>query len=174
MTIICGVDPGLSGAIALFDTGGGCRVWDMPTLALTRGGKNKREVDPHHLAALLGGNHIGHAFIEQAWAMPTKGAHARGQGQGPSSAFASGKGYGIIIGALAALGVPYTFVSSMRWKKALGVPAAKDGARSRASQLLPEAAHQWPLVKHDGRAESALIALYGVRSFNDIATQAAA
>jgi hypothetical protein len=29
--------------------------------------------------------------------------------------------------------------------------------------LLPQAAHQWPLRKHDGRAEAALLALYGAR-----------
>jgi hypothetical protein len=46
------------------------------------------------------------------------------------------------------------------------VPKAKDAARARASQLLPQAAHQWPLKKHDGRAESALIALYGARQLS--------
>lgn len=167
--ILAGIDPGLSGAIALLNAEGGCRVYDMPTLALTRGGKNKREVDAHHLAALLAGNNIGHAFLEQSWAMPTKGAHARGQGQGPSSAFASGKGYGIIIGALAALGIPYTLVPAATWKRALGVPAAKDGARARASQLLPASAGWWPLVKHDGRAEAAMLCLFGARQLAAVA-----
>jgi hypothetical protein len=46
---------------------------------------------------------------------------------------------------------------------ALRVPAEKDGARARASQLIPAGASWWPLVKHDGRAEAALIALYGSR-----------
>lgn len=163
--IIAGIDPGLSGGVALLDTGGpaGCQVWDMPAHALTRGGKKKREIDPHRFAALIGDNRVEHAFIEQAWAMPAKGPHAQGKGQGASSAFATGKGYGVLIGALAALRVPYTIVSSMKWKRALAVPAAKDGARSRASQLLPNAEHQWQLVKHDGRAEAALLALYGSR-----------
>ena len=53
--------------------------------------------------------------------------------------------------------------SPRRWKRALHVPKAKDAARARASQLLPEAAHQWRLRKHDGRAEAALLALYGAR-----------
>jgi hypothetical protein len=29
---------------------------------------------------------------------------------------------------------------------------------------MPAAAHLWPLIKHDGRAEAALLALYGLRS----------
>jgi hypothetical protein len=50
------------------------------------------------------------------------------------------------------------------------VPAEKDGARARASQLLPQHAGHWPLKKHDGRAEAALIALYGWRQlFREVA-----
>jgi hypothetical protein len=49
------------------------------------------------------------------------------------------------------------------------VPKAKDGARARASQLLPAGVQLWPLVKHDGRAEAALLALYGVRQLGGAA-----
>src|SRR5258708_45591 len=126
--IIAGLDPGLSGAVALLDTAdGSVDVFDVPTLALTRGGKNKREVDSHALVRLLG-RRIGHAFIERVGAMP---------GQGVSGVFAFGKAYGIAIGILATLGTPMTFVSPVTWKRALQVPAAKDGARARASQLMP-------------------------------------
>jgi len=162
MTIICGIDPGLSGALAMLDARTGeLRVFDMPTFALARGGKNKREIDVVGLANLIAADrHPGHTFIEQVGAMP---------GQGVSGVFAFGKAYGIIIGVLAARGVPMTFVNPRVWKKALGVPAAKDGARARASQLMPTSAFWWPLVKHDGRAEAALIALYGRQSLGAIA-----
>lgn len=156
--IVCGIDPGFDGAITFLDSDGWFQINDMPTLALVRGGKNKRELDAHRVGRYLGEwKDVSHAFIEQVGAMP---------GQGVSSVFAFGKSYGIIIGALATLKIPYTFVPPRRWKTALGVPAAKDGARSRASQLLPQAASQWVRVKDDGRAESALIALYGLRSLN--------
>jgi crossover junction endodeoxyribonuclease RuvC len=163
--IIAGVDIGLSGAVALLDaaTGGVIDIWDMPTLALTRGGKNKRELDAHALAGALGRDRIGHCFIEQVGAMP---------GQGVSSVFSFGKSYGVTIGIMAALGIPMTFVAPAAWKRALQVPAAKDGARARASQLMPAAAHHWPLVKHDGRAEAALIAYYGLRMFSGLARAA--
>lgn len=164
MTIVVGIDPGLSGAICLLDTEGTFSINDMPVHALVRGGKNKREIDAHRLAILLSGR-IGHAFIEQVGAMP---------GQGVSAVFAFGKTYGVIIGVLAAHGVPMTFVSPRKWKKALQVPASKDGARARASQLLPQAAGEWPLVKDHGKAEAALIALWGIRQFNAIALGEAA
>jgi hypothetical protein len=36
----------------------------------------------------------------------------------------------------------------------------------RANQLLPFCTDMWPLKKHDGRAEAALIAVYGHLSEN--------
>jgi crossover junction endodeoxyribonuclease RuvC len=163
--IVGGVDVGLSGAIALLDTSGEetPQIWDMPTLQLSRGGKVKREVNAYVLADMLRAQRIGHLFIEQVWAMP---------GQGSSSGFALGQAFGVARGVAAAIGIPMTFVAPKKWKADLGVPAAKDGARARASQLLPSAADQWPLVKHDGRAEAALIALWGIRSLNLIASAA--
>ena len=160
--IVAGIDPGLSGAIAFLDAASGVvlDIADMPTLALSRGGKVKRELDAHSLARLVAERPIDHAFVEAVGAMP---------GQGVSSVFAFGKSFGVLIGILAALGVPMTFVAPATWKRALGVPAAKDGARARASQLMPAAAYLWPLVKHDGRAEAGLIGYYGLRSLRQVA-----
>lgn len=154
--IILGIDPGLSGALAIIEDGpqGGCLCVDMPTLALSRGGKARREIDAHQLATLIVNWMPTHAFIEGMRAMP---------GQGVSSMFALGKGYGIILGVLAATSIPYTVVDARKWKNAFSLNKDKDAAKARASQLLPAAAHQWPLKKHDGRAEAALLALYGVR-----------
>ncbi len=131
-------------------------IHDIPTHRLKRGGKAKREVDLTELARILdaGASTIAHFFLEQAGAMPR---------QGVTSMFSFGKVYGAILGIVAANFLPLTLVHPTRWKRAMGVPKAKDGARARASQLLPRAAGNWSLVKHDGRAEAALIALYGRR-----------
>lgn len=164
--LIVGIDPGFGGAIARFDTSApdySLEVWDMPVHVLRRGGKVKRDVDPYALVAILRDQKVDHCFIELVNAMP---------GQGVSSVFAFGKAYGMAICAVACVGIPLTLVPPKTWKKALTVPAAKDGARARASQLLPGGADRWQLVKHDGRAEAALIALYGARSLNE--TRAAA
>lgn len=156
VTVVAGIDPGITGGVAFLSTDGECEVFDMPALQLKR-----REVDPHGLALLFWKRHAGHVFIEQQWCRPND--------SGPGG-FAVGKGFGIILGVLAACGIPYTIVSPQKWKKALNVPASKDGARARAGQLLPNAAHNWQRVKDDGKAESALIALYGIQSFDGIAT----
>lgn len=150
--IISGIDCGLAGAVCFYD-GETVATHDMPILLTTRGGKNRREVDPHALADMFWKAHADHAFVEDLWFNPGEG-------------FANGnklKAYGIVIGVLAAVGVPYTIVSPQKWKKALQVPAAKDAARARASQLLPGAASQWRLKRDDGRAESACIAYFGLR-----------
>lgn len=158
--IIAGIDPGLAGAIAFFNTETrDLIVRDMPTLAIARG-KQRREIDPHALAALFWRAHCGHAFVETAWPRPRDGAVA---------GFRGGDGYGVIRGVLAAVGVPYTMVAPQRWKRALDVAADKDAARARASQLLPAAADKWPRKKDHGRAESALLCLYGVRVLNAVA-----
>lgn len=160
--LVCGIDPGLSGAVAFYNaaTGGLC-VDDMPVLASGKAGRN--ELDLAALAALLRRDDIANAFVEDVHPMPSvpdkKGGKRRGMGA--TSAFRFGGAKYAALAQLAAFKIPYTLVAPVTWKKALKVPAAKDGARARASQLLPRHAEQWKLKKHDGRAEAALIALYG-------------
>jgi crossover junction endodeoxyribonuclease RuvC len=157
--MIVGIDPGLSGALFFLDPNQPSigEAIDIPVHLLTRGGKKKRELDIAGLIGILSLCRLTHAFVEQVGAMP---------GQGVSGVFAFGKVFGILLGVIASRSIPLSLVPAVSWKRVLGVPRAKDGARARASQLLPEAGHQWPLRKHDGRAEAALIALYGARQLS--------
>jgi crossover junction endodeoxyribonuclease RuvC len=163
--MIAGLDPGLAGALFFLDPSNPANgeAVDLPVHMLLRGAKKKRELDIAGLIGILAVRRITHAFVEQVGAMP---------GQGVSSVFAFGKTYGAILGVIAARGIPLTLVPPVRWKRALHVPRAKDAARARASQLLPQAADQWRLKKHDGRAEAALIALYGARELSGKAVPA--
>jgi crossover junction endodeoxyribonuclease RuvC len=156
--IICGIDPGLTGAIARFDaaTGTLVDVADMPIFHLTKAGKKSKIVDAYLVVNLLGRG-CGHVFVEVQQTRP---------GQAAQAVAKTFTGYGIILGVIAALGIPVTHVSPRQLKAALRVPAAKDGARARASELIRGGAAQWPLVKHDGRAEASLIALWGMRSLS--------
>ena len=149
--MILGIDPGLSGAIAYIDNDE-LLIWDIPTFEITRNGKNKRQIDLQKLLAILKLWPVEKAYLESVNAMP---------GQGVSSMFQMGRGFGQIEMALAACNIPVTYITPQVWKKSLQVPKDKDGARQRASQLMQQWAHNWPLKKHDGRAEAALIALYG-------------
>jgi crossover junction endodeoxyribonuclease RuvC len=104
-SLVLGIDPGLSGALALLGPNG-LTVLDMPTHALTRGGKMKRDLDLIELSRLIdAAGPIAHAFVEQVGAMP---------GQGVSSVFAFGKVYGAALGILAAHFIPLTLVSPVK------------------------------------------------------------
>jgi len=147
------IDPGLSGALAVVDTGCALEIEDLPTVTVDRGGKAKRQIDVAALAADVRRLAPVHAIIERVGARP---------GQGVSSMFAFGRSVGQVEGVVAALGIPITYVTPQIWRKALSVPAGKDGSRLRASQLLPAYAERWRRAKDDGRAEAALIGLYGL------------
>lgn len=144
----CGIDPGISGAIAkLNDDGSFISVSDMPVMAGT--GK-RQQVNAAELAKLL--RHCGGmAYLERASAMPK---------QGVSSMFSFGTSYGIVIGVLATLEIPIIIVSPQSWKKRAGLTGKeKDYARTLAQQLYPTA--ELGLKKHIGRADSILIARFG-------------
>ena len=141
--MILGIDPGKQGALALLDTeANSVETWPMP--ATTR--------ELHDLIAGLPKVYI--AAVEKPFVL---------QKQGAPNAFTIGLNYGILTGALAWRSIPFREVRSNEWKPAMSVPADKKAARQVASQMFPDCADQWKLAKHDGRAEAALIAVYGTR-----------
>jgi len=153
--IIVGIDPGLSGAVAFYDTeDGSISVADMPTVELTRNGKKKREVSAVMLADTLTSRKVAAAFLERVNAMA---------GQGVTSVFSFGRSSGIVEGILAAYDIPTTLVTPQAWQKAVGQRGGKDGSRERAMQLFPAQAGLFSRKKDDGRSDAALIAYYGSR-----------
>ena len=153
--IILGIDPGLSGAICAYD-GRSMSIFDMPTFTVPINRKMRRVVDEDKLAGILSGFTDAFAVVENVHSMPS---------QGVASAFTFGQGYGAIRGVLAALGIPRRYVEPSVWKRAFQLTHDKDMSRRRASELLPAFAIHWPLKKHDGRAESALLAYYGLKHY---------
>lgn len=145
---ILGIDVGMTGALSFYD-GKELFIYDMPVFERN---KTKR-LDCLRLSDIIRINAPDHAWIEQVNAF----------GMGASSAYNFGWGCGAIEGVLVSHKIPISYVTPQVWKKSMQCPTDKDGARMRASQLLPHHAHNWDLKKHDGRAESALIALYGVK-----------
>jgi crossover junction endodeoxyribonuclease RuvC len=77
------------------------------------------------------------------------------------SAFNFGMNFGTIKGVCGGLRIPFSLVTPGKWKRDLGLKADKDQARARAAQLWPGAAAHFARKKDDGRAEAALIALWG-------------
>jgi crossover junction endodeoxyribonuclease RuvC len=148
-----GVDPGLSGAIAVMSPES-LKIFDMPTMTVERNGKAKRQVSATELADLLylySGKDC-HVFVEKVSAMA---------GQGVTSVFSFGRSFGMIEGILAAFKLPVTYVAPATWVKAVHRGAGKDASRSRAMELFPDNQADFKRVKDDGRSDAALIAYWG-------------
>lgn len=151
MIVLVGIDPGASGAIAwITDAGHLVEVLDLPVQKI--GGRSV--LMPAVLASMLSleQRRPVHAFLERVATRP---------GEGHVGAFAFGRSFGMLEGVLAALGIAVTLVTPGEWKKAQRIPADKGAARARAAQLWPGLAGTFSRVKDDGRAEAALIGLYG-------------
>ena len=153
--LIYGCDPGFTGAIALYWTDS-CKleVHDMPVMKNTKG---KAIINSPYLLDILQNeaNEKCLALIEQVSAMP---------GQGVSSMFRFGEGYGMLQMACAANKLPTQFVTAAKWKGYFGLNRDKGVSRGLAMQRFPEYAGLFSRVKDDGRAESALLCLYAAEN----------
>ena len=155
MTIHIGIDPGATGAIAVFEVElGVLTIYDMPVMEVLRGGKAKKEINPYILAEILGmwksRSNIT-VTMEKVGAMP---------GQGVSSMFQFGRGVGMLEGVLAGIGNTVNYVTPQKWQKEVAMRPGKDGGRERAMQLFPGNASDFFRKKDDGRADAALIAYW--------------
>ncbi len=147
-----GIDPGLTGAIALLARNGEklLGVVDMPIFA---DGKHQ-QINAVALFQLMESwrrKYDIEVYLEQVSAMP---------GQGVSSMFNFGTGYGIIMGVVSAMQLPLILVRPQAWKKRAGLlHSEKDQARTMAQRLYPTA--ELSRKKDIGRADAILIARFG-------------
>jgi crossover junction endodeoxyribonuclease RuvC len=143
-----GIDPGLSGAIAMIDHLG-YRVWDIPIM-LKGSGSVKNEINPAGMLDIMRyADFASVAALERVNAMP---------GQGVSSVFSLGDSFGCCRAVLACAYVPTFFVTPSMWKKHYGLTSDKEQARALAIKMFPKA--ELHLKKHIDRAEALLIAAY--------------
>lgn len=144
MTCVCGIDPGLSGAIAFFYTKEGrIEAEDMPVVAKT--------VDAWTLSNRILEMKTTRAIVESVHSMPK---------QGVASSFCFGQTFGTVLGVLGALAIPYELVTPQMWKKYFRLDGDKDKSIKLIKQKFPASEHLFRLQKHHGRAEAALLALY--------------
>lgn len=149
--LVIGIDPGLSGALAILDERGTIALLaDLPvirdrSLAWIDGG----EFQSILLGAIRG--RPARAVVERVSAMPR---------QGVASSFQFGVGFGSVLSILQALHLPLELVTAAQWKKALGLSSDKRASLHKARLLFPTA--ELHLAKHDGRAEALLLAHHAV------------
>jgi crossover junction endodeoxyribonuclease RuvC len=156
--IFIGIDPGLSGAVAVLYGPQNPMVWDTPTMTV-EGVTIRRKYNTAAMASLLRPYATMNdvlVVLEAVHSMPS---------QGVASAFTFGEGLGMWKGIIAAFNLPVELVSPQRWKKEIMADQGKEknAARYKAVQLFPEVAECFSRVKDDGRAEALLMAEYGRR-----------
>ena len=145
---IIGIDPGQSGGIA-WTHEDGMRVEKMPDTI-----QGVWELVSHIVdnTAQIYRHTEFKAYLEQVHSMP---------GQGVSSSFKFGNGFGHLEMALTAAGIPFERVTPQRWQKAMVcmTKGDKNVSKRRAQELFPS------LKITHAIADALLIAEYGKREW---------
>lgn len=157
MKYIVGIDPGLSGGIALYNPES-LFAYRTPVV-VTPFVKNGKKTSRKNMALiecrdLLQSDSIDHVFLELVSAMP---------GQGVTGMFRFGQNLGQWQGLIAGLNLDVTYVRPQVWKKSLNlIGENKNKSVDLARDLFPDNSKDFKYVKADeGRAEASLIAYYG-------------
>lgn len=140
--IYIGIDPGKEGGLALLQ---GEEIQAF---------RYDRDTYRCILSDLRGESAI--CCLEQVGARP---------GQGVTSMFHFGEGFGWIQGTLEAYGIPYELVRPQKWKKEFSVTADKNTSIQVCKRLFPSLNLIPPKCRkeHDGMAEAALMAMFAKR-----------
>ena len=151
---ILGIDPGLSGAIAILEKKKVLNLFDMPVM--TEGKKNKKQLNSAQLVNIKRENSSGDeeivVVVEQVNAMP---------GQGVTSMFNFGQTFGAIKGVCAALNLPIFFVRPSKWKKYFElINSSKDSSRTKVIEMYPSLSSQLAKKKDVNKSDAILIARY--------------
>ena len=152
--IIIGIDPGLSGAIAVLENNEVKKILEIPVMS--EGKKNKRQLNNAQLVNLLKDNikdfNDAAVVVEQVNAMP---------GQGVTSMFNFGQTFGAIKGICAALGLPIYFVRPAKWKKHFDlINSSKDASRTKVIEMYPLLSSQLSRKKDVNKSDAILIARF--------------
>ena len=151
---IIGIDPGLSGAIAVLENNKVLNIFDIPVMS--EGKKNKRQLNSALLVNLLQENinkdEEVAVVVEQVNAMP---------GQGVTSMFNFGQTFGALKGICAALELPIFFVRPSKWKKHFElINSSKDASRTKAIEMYPKLSNQLSKKKDVNKSDAILIARF--------------
>jgi hypothetical protein len=161
---VIGIDLGLHGAFTLLDPYKReiVQIYDMPIVKRRMENLNRNDFDEASILNLVTqlkdfGTTL--AVIEQPGRRPR---------QASAGAVTIGIGSGLLRMACRSEGLRYEEVAANVWKRKMRVPSDKWGAVQRADQLFPldYIRFRGRLGGHaDGRAESAILALYGAEVF---------
>ena len=152
---ILGVDPGLSGALAVLEIGAEdvrvLEIIDVPVL----GNKTKQSIDVISVQQFLLNHGPQHCIFERARSMPR---------QGVASTFRYGVATGMLFATVMLCAIPVISIDPGEWKRKMRLGRDKQLSRQRALEVLPSGHEYFKRRRDHNRAEAALLALYGART----------
>lgn len=153
MNTILAVDPGLKGGIVVMgEDGSVIHTEKMPVLKVD----GKGTIDLQLVAKTVRTYQPRLICIEQVHAMP---------GQGVSSVFTFGMGFGGIKGVAAALDIPLATVRPLTWQKVVLGAIDKNLGKARSQVYCKQRyPHIEPAHKHDGIADAVCIAEWAIKN----------
>lgn len=150
-SVFIGIDPGKLGGLAIISPSG-ILTSPMP--------ETEKELwEWFNALPKYRGFGVYHACIEKVGAMP---------GQGVTSMFTFGRGYGSVRMALIASGIPFDEILPQKWQKEMGVGGRKEaGGKAKFKKVLKARAQElFPGEKVTPKnADALLLALYCQRVF---------
>jgi hypothetical protein len=163
-----GIDPGLSGGIALldYDAVGNLKVAQPMPIPTLKSAKTKtgRVYDVPQLSKIFCAWGVLGAFatLEKSQAMPK---------QGVSSTFSIGYGFGVLEALLVAHNIRYQVVRPQQWQKVMLASSNKKNTKEASILIAKRLFPNINLIKdgcrkdHDGMADALLMAEYSRRSY---------
>jgi hypothetical protein len=161
MRRVIGIDPGLAGGLGVLDVDAGGEVLAVelartPRLHVVRGRKARDEYDASRMREFL-------ARVIDGWPVPSIEIALEAQGarpaQGVASSYRTGVGFGLWLGIVVGMRVPYRIVAPAVWKHHAGlIHADKRASRLRAQERFPALGVVGPA--DEGPAEALLLAAY--------------
>jgi len=155
---IVGIDTGLHGALSCIFEDGRVNIKDTPIYKIKKGKRIKTQYDLKIMSRYLKNVIPCTVYLEKSQAFP---------GQGACSTWNTGYGFGLWVGILTALKIPYEIVSPKTWQKEFFVGKAgetKALAYKVASALFPNVELKTPRGRLlDGRADALLLSEFGKR-----------
>lgn len=150
---ILGIDPGISGAVAIYrpDHRELITAEDLPTKLLPN---NKNVICISSFALWMDryAPLIDFAVVEKVHAFT---------GEGVTSAFRFGEALGILKGVVTSYMIPVHSISPAVWKTQLRLGPDKHHSRRMVKHLFPKQAKNFELAKDHNKAEAVLLAIYG-------------
>lgn len=173
-TIVIGVDPGTSGAICgIMADSGDVRIYSLaPTKKVelkTRSKKGNLRTRSVMDGDLISSMFKEHGISSKKYNMVAviEKVHAMGR-DGAVQAFSFGASYGFWFGYFAGMGVPIISVTPQKWQKECvkhidDGKDTKENANRTAKLLYDTLKPALRVKKHQGIADAALIATYGIK-----------